>query len=249
MHEHHDTTPAELQASGHILRDEDLTAIDPNERVWTVAPAATEAVLAKPIAAEPADFVTVLTSADGKLLTKRHVIENGEHKTINNDTPYLVTSRREPVGNLDELGRVLGGIGQRSCIVWGRSVDGLDASKPHRRIKEAKVTHFDGSDPAAIGGDATMVEPACYEDAAHHYLPIDLDGPEVPGWNVAFEQGELHPMVRQHMLPAELQDVDCWYAQSSSAGLNNKVKAPAGGLARSPDYRPRGDRLAWRCRG
>lgn len=179
---------------------------------WTHAKAAEKSVAAgsHPLKSDGVtDFVTVLTSADGKILTKRHTAT----ETIGYDRGLLFTSKKVAIKNLRDLAELVQKIGANQCVIHGTTIEGLAADQPHyRRVHERPD------------------EPATYADAAHRWLLVDLDIKEpVPlaEWLGKIAAGRM-PAKAREALPPELHDVACFALLSSSAGIKPGIHARLG---------------------
>ena len=140
------------------------------------------------------DFITILTSADGKTLTKRHTPAG----TIPYDKGFLFRSREVPIDSLEDLAAALE-CSSKECVILGRAKPGIDRQKPHRRVK---LVQKDGAQPN-------------YDPAPHSYVVIDYDEKETP---VTWLRGILGTVQRVISgLPPEFHEVDlCWRLTSSS---------------------------------
>lgn len=159
-----------------------------------------------------ADFVTVMTSADGKVLTKRHTPAG----MIDFDGGKWFTSREVPIGSLADLAAALE-CPSDSCVILGRIKPGVDPSQRHRRLLH----------PAKDDGT-----PPSYDPAAHDYVLLDVDekpprgadgkpDPEyalTPAAWVHDIPGTMRRVLRD-WLPPELSGVAFKWWLTSSAGL------------------------------
>jgi hypothetical protein len=148
------------------------------------------------------DFITVLTSAEDKLLTKHHtpagLVEYGDAKWF--------TSTAVPANSLDDLADALE-CRPDSCVILGRMIGGLDPSKPHRRLYH---TGKDGTAPS-------------YEPAPHRYAIIDLDEKEAPLEWLDDVDGTVRRVVGD-WLPPELREVDVAWRLTGSAGIKPGIR-------------------------
>jgi len=154
---------------------------------------------------EAADFVTIITSVEGKRMVKR-INEAGGIDPYDRGAKWF-SSVKVPVNNLDDLARVLDDIGPRSAIIHGELIDGVDPNC-HRRRKNEK----NGVPPA-------------YREAAHYYLVIDLD---VPGdvrkdWFHALDWDPQLPAEVIELIPPELHGVRCHWRATASTGVKDGI--------------------------
>ena len=81
-----------------------------------------------------ADFVTVLSS-DGTILAKRWHLVDGEPESLPYDRAMWFNVAAHPVGSLDNLHRVIAGIGPRQSLILGKLRDGVDPHNVLRRMR------------------------------------------------------------------------------------------------------------------
>jgi len=153
--------------------------------------------------AGPPDFVTVATTADGKLMTKVCFVDSaGREQTRSYDKGYLFNFSMQPIGSLDDLARVLDGLGRHSCVIYGRLIEGT--AMPCRRLLTDKET-----------GDLATIE-----DAPHRWVLLDIDKLAIEG--EAFDPvGEPERAVEYILakLPSEFHGARCLWRLTSSAGV------------------------------
>jgi hypothetical protein len=161
-----------------------------------------------------ADFITVLTSL-GPPLTKRWYLDAGGKPACE---PYgkarWFSYERVPIGDLADIARIIASLGPTQCLILGKLRDGVDPTNALRRLYPRRCK--DGS-----------IEPATIEDAAHCWLPLDIDS--VPARD---DVGEFDPIadperalacIMPH-LPAELQEADCLWQWTGGAGLKPGIR-------------------------
>src|SRR5690242_2998584 len=99
-------------------------------------------------AVEAADFVAILTTIDGGLLTKRFYHDENSELALQDYAGakyYRLTA--EPVNNLSDLYRVLSGLEPSQCLVHGEIIPGVDtecARRVHRLDKYDEIKDADG---------------------------------------------------------------------------------------------------------
>jgi hypothetical protein len=143
------------------------------------------------------DFITVLSNADGQLLTKQHTTT----ATIPYDKGYLFTSKQVPINSLEDLAGALE-CPPQSCVILGKIRDGVDPCEPHLRLLY----------PARDG------TPPSYEPTTHTYVIVDVDEKDTPvGW-LDNMPGTMRRVLG--WLPPELREVDVkWRGSSVVDGL------------------------------
>jgi hypothetical protein len=157
----------------------------------------------------PNDFITVLSSADRKVLTKQHTSAG----TISHDKGLQFTSTRRPIYSLEDLAAALN-VPPRSCVIHGKIREGIDPQTPHRRLCHPKP---DGTPPS-------------YEHAAHAFAVVDIDEhtenpdgslkalliPEGHAW-LDDPDASVRRVIAE-WLPPELHSVDVAWRLTGSAG-------------------------------
>jgi hypothetical protein len=149
------------------------------------------------------DFITILSSADGKVLTKRHTATG----TTQYDKGYLFTSREIPINSLDDLAAALD-CKLNESVILGKIRQGVDPSFPHVRRLHAR----DG-------------KPATYEPAAHRFAIVDVDEPEEVGAAIGWHN-DMKATVRRTLewLPPEFRGVDVKWRLTGSAGTKPGIR-------------------------
>ena len=150
------------------------------------------------------DFITVITSADGKILTKRH---RADGTTIPYNKGYLFTSRKLPINSLDDLAAALE-CPPDSAVILGRSIEWSTPEQPHRRL---------------LHNDPKTGDLANYEPAAHAYAILDIDEKETPVAWLRDISGTVARVIRD-WLPQELHGVDVVSRLTGSAGIKPGVR-------------------------
>jgi hypothetical protein len=151
--------PGAVRADGHGV----ISAPAPDVQEANRSPA--ELKIGLPVGVAPVDFITVATAADGKLMTKIFFVDrDGREQTRNFDKGYLFNFSTPPVACLDDLARVLDGLDQHSCVIYGRLIKGT--AMPCRRL---------------LNADAKTGDPATIEDAAHSWVLLDIDKLAIEG--------------------------------------------------------------------
>jgi hypothetical protein len=148
------------------------------------------------------DFITVLTSADGKVLTKRHTPAG----TIPCDKGYKFTSKEILVYTLEDLGNALD-CKSNECVILGQACSYGVAQIPHRRL---------------LHRDRKTGDQPTYKPAAHRYAIIDVDENETPvGWH-----HDMKAAVQKALewLPPELRGVDVAWRLTGSAGTKPGIR-------------------------
>ena len=166
---------------------------------------------------EDIDFITILTSAGGNILTKRHTPTG----TIEAPNETLFTSKAVPVRSIEELAAALD-CPPSSCVIIGKLRDGVNPYRPHRRLLYAA---HDGTPPT-------------YDETAHTFAIVDLDGRcdllhpvDAEGnWPWFIGRGWLDDIkstirhaVAEWRRP-ELHDVDVAWRLTGSAGIKQGVR-------------------------
>src|SRR4051812_40606659 len=175
--------------------------------MYTEMPATASGKRNDPVSLSP-DFVTVATSATGKLLTKQVSLNpDGSVEVQDYGGETWFTFEHVPLGDnmMAGLWRVLDGLSPQQMIVHGAVRDGADASRAYRR------TH-----------DPNTHQHPTLEDTAHLWHVQDVD--KIPAVD---EDGDFDPVkeperaARQirRMLPLEFHDAFCIWRLSSSAGF------------------------------
>jgi hypothetical protein len=144
-------------------------------------------------AAVPADFVTILTSTEGKRLTKLISLGDGKFDIKDYQGGFKFRSREMPITSLEDLARVMASVDRNSCLIHGKRR--ADAKEEHARRKH---DHGDG-------------EGISYDEAAHKFLIIDLDGLQArsPGWIRDLQETNRLPAEVWEALPFVLRGRDC----------------------------------------
>jgi hypothetical protein len=159
------------------------------------------------VGAAPVDFITVATAADRKLMTKIFFVgRDKREQTRNFDKGYLFNFSTRPVACLDDLARVLDGLKQHSCVIYGRLIEGT--SMPCRRL---------------LNRDAKTGDAATVEDAAHSWVLLDID-------KLAIEDDVFDPVTEPERaveyirakLPPEFHRARCLWRLTSSAGVGKR---------------------------
>jgi RecA-family ATPase len=163
----------------------------------------TDPLLAPPphVLREP-DFLTILSSADGKILTKRHTPTG----TTPCDKVFKFTSTEMPVVSLQCLARALD-CRPNECVILGRACSYGIAQIPHRRL---------------LHHDRKTGDHPTYKPAKHSFVIVDVDEDETPiGWH-----HDMNAAVQTALgwLPPEFQGVDVAWRATSSAGLNPGIR-------------------------
>jgi hypothetical protein len=155
------------------------------------------------------DFATVLTSADGKNLTKQHTPGG----TVDYDRGFLFRAKTVPISGLEDMARVFDTLQPNQCVVLDRPAEGLDIGRPHRRLS------VPDDNP-----ETRQIDRANYQPAAHQWLPIDFDSPEdAPGWIDALQSGRLPDAVWLD-LPHDLIGCRFYWKLSSGAGIKPGIR-------------------------
>jgi hypothetical protein len=170
-----------------------------------------EIILNTPPAGE---FVTIITSVEGKRLTKR--VErnaNGSFKIIDYDEGATwFRFEYVEIADLAALAQAIAGLTKEQAIVPGRICDGADPSRA-RRLAYAQE---DGT-------------PATLQDHPHRWLVCDID--KIPA---ADADGEFDPVAEperaaryvRSKMPPVFHDAVVYYQLSSSAGFKRKNGKP-----------------------
>jgi hypothetical protein len=162
------------------------------------------------------DFVTILTSATGKFLTKQYTSDG----LINYGMEILFSSETQPVRNLTELAEVLDAIGPHSCLIRGKLIAGTD---PHRHARRSRPRKMTWEDPIT-GEIGECVEQPTYEKAPHHWLSIDIDSKDDDvGWLDDIAAGRLPQKVLEG-IPPELRAAAVHWRLTSSAGIKPGIR-------------------------
>ena len=176
---------------------------------------------------DASDFVTVATVLpywDGGpplRLTKRWYRDaDGKPTCQEYDQAKWCSFEQTPVGSLDDLAQVIAGIGPRprSCLIIGRLRDGVDPTRARRLL-------YPRTEPDHNGNPVAWA--ATIEDAAHRWLPLDIDS--LPARD---DKGEFDPitdpertlMVVWRRLPDELAFRDCVWQWTSGAGFKTGIR-------------------------
>jgi hypothetical protein len=157
----------------------------------------------------PTDFVTVLTSKGPRLTKLWRRDAAGKLVCDSYEGAKVFDYAQWPVDSLRDLAHVVTSLGPQSCVIFGRLKDGVDPNGARRRLRD----HEDG--------------PATAEEAAHRWLPIDIDKLEA-----CDDEGEFDPLadperaiscVSRH-LPGDLETADCIWQWTSSAGMKLGIR-------------------------
>jgi len=148
------------------------------------------------------DFLTILKSADGKILTKRHAPAD----TDPCNKPYLFTSTEIPIASLQCLAAALDRP-SNECVILGQACSYGVAQIPHRRLLHRD--HKTGDQPT-------------YKPAKHAFVIVDVDENETPiGWH-----HDMKAAVQKALewLPPELRGVDVAWRLTGSAGTKPGIR-------------------------
>ncbi|WP_435137733.1 hypothetical protein [Pseudopelagicola sp. nBUS_19] len=142
------------------------------------------------------DTLTILTSLD-KPCTKRFELLNGEMRQHPIGMAYKFNASEQEIDGLDDLGRALSAL-EANCqvaIIRGKSVDALPVRDVRRRNEN-------------------------FQAEPRQWCLIDIDELLIPKGLEDFKS-HLPELVENSIqqLPAEFQNVHCWYQFSSSMGI------------------------------
>src|SRR5438105_3973240 len=85
------------------------------------------------------DFVTILTTTDGALLTKQfYRDDDGSLALQDYGGAKFYRLNAEPVSNLDDLHLILSGLGPDQCVVHGEIIAGSDTERARRVHRDDK---------------------------------------------------------------------------------------------------------------
>ena len=160
------------------------------------------------------DFVTILTSRGPRLTKRWYLGPGGDPQCEEYGKAKHFDFTEKPITGLDDLKRILGEIGPKSCLILGRLKDGVDPTNALRRLHDHKL-------------DDGTVKSATIEDAAHYWLPIDVDGVDA-----CDDKGEFDPVKEPERavycvlgrLPQEIGFFDCIWQFTSSAGFKPGIR-------------------------
>jgi hypothetical protein len=148
------------------------------------------------------DFLTILSSADDKILTKRHAPAG----TTPCDKGYLFTSSETPIFSLQCLARALD-CRPNECVILGRACDPNSVHLPHRRL---------------LHHDRKTGDHPTYKPAPHRFVIVDVDENETPiGWHDDIESAVQTAL---EWLPPEFRGVDVAWRATGSAGLKPGIR-------------------------
>jgi hypothetical protein len=193
--------PGAVRADGHGV----ISAPAPDVQEANRSPA--ELKIGLSVGTAPMDFITVATAADRKLMTKIFFVgRDGREQTRNFDKGYLFNFSTRPVACLDDLARVLDGLKQHSCVIYGRLIEGT--SMPCRRL---------------LNTDAKTGDAATIEDAAHSWVLLDIDKLAIEGdvFDPVTEPERAAEFIRAK-LPPEFEGARCLWRLTSSAGVGKR---------------------------
>lgn len=156
-----------------------------------------------------ADFVTVAASRGPRLTKRWHRDADNVLREEQYEDAKTFDFATVPIAGLDDLAKVIAGIGPRQCLVLGKLRDGVDPNGARRRLHD----HPD--------------EPATIEDATHHWLPIDADSTEP-----CDERGTFDPLADParavacvvKRLPGGFAGADCLWQWTSGAGFKPGIR-------------------------
>ena len=144
------------------------------------------------------DTLTILTSL-GKPCTKQFELNNGQMLQKSSGTAYKFNVREQEIDGLDDLSQALGALETDSqvTIIRGKSVNELPVFSV-RRLNEN------------------------FQAEPRQWCLIDIDDLLIPKGLEDFKS-HLPELVENSIqqLPAEFQNVDCWYQFSSSMGIKH----------------------------
>ena len=144
------------------------------------------------------DTLTILTSL-GKPCTKQFELNNGQMLQKSSGTAYKFNVREQEIDGLDDLSQALGALETDSqvTIIRGKSVNELPVLSV-RRLNEN------------------------FQAEPRQWCLIDIDDLLIPKGLEDFKS-HLPELVENSIqqLPAEFQNVDCWYQFSSSMGIKH----------------------------
>jgi hypothetical protein len=157
-----------------------------------------------------ADFVTVITAAERLLMTKRIVRGHAGPvvRDYDNAKKFDFTTVEIAAG-LEGLAKVLDGLTPRQCIVLGQHIDGAPTHNARRLLH-----------PRPEEGEV-----ATLEEAAHHWLPIDLDAIECPSGldPIANPETAVAYVVRS-ILPPEMHEAAVYWQLTSGTGFKPGIR-------------------------
>jgi hypothetical protein len=160
------------------------------------------------------DSVTVLTTK-GPLATKRISLPPGATRLV--IEPYgnaaFFSICEAPVSGIDDLIALLRAIELRptSFLVRGKPAAGVDLVNAKRRLRARKAK--DGT-----------VEPATLEDAARHWIPVDLDSIACPVWLDPVHEPDRTVEHVVALLPDEFHSATCWWQFTSGQGVKDGIR-------------------------
>lgn len=168
------------------------------------------------------DFVTILTTTDGALLTKRfYRDESGELALQDYGNAKFYSAKQLPANKLTDLHRILIERQPNQCVVHGEIVPGINTECIRRVHRDDK---YDEIEVKGEDGTVTIERvhvPPTLRECMHHWLAMDVDG-----LDAADDEGEFDPVADPERavarivkdLPEEFADRECIWQLTSGAG-------------------------------